>query len=244
MLTFAAEKQKNTMRSNLTSYIAYTLAAVIAMSTVACSDTESYADQKEKERKAINSFLGRDVAIVNSNGDTLIHVGHINVITESQFLEQDSVTDLAKNEYVLFGGTGVYMQIVRKGVGPKLESGQSKRIITRYTEYNILADSLQTSNDILYFSTTPDIMDVTNSYGTFTASFNTENGGGAMYRTYGSTEVPSGWLVPFTYIHIGRQTSEEGIAKVRLIVPHTQGQSYARNSVYPCFYEITYQETR
>ena len=214
------------------------------MTAASCSKTETYAEQKEKERNAINSFLSSDVQIVNRNGDTLIHVGHINVITEEQFLAQDSTTDFSKNEYVLFGGTGVYMQIVRKGTGPKLESGQSKRIITRYTEFNILSDSLQTSNDVLYYSTTPDIMDVTNSYGTFTASFNLDNGGGAMYRTYGSTEVPSGWLVPLTYIRIGRQTSAEGIAKVRLIVPHTQGQSYARQNVYPCFYEITYQETR
>lgn len=222
----------------------YIAAVVVVLSTIACKDTESYAEQKEKERKAINSFLNRDAVVVNSVGDTLIHVGHINVITEDQFLAQDSTTDLEKNEYVLFGGTGVYMQIVRKGTGGKLESGQSKRIITRYTEFNILSDSVLTSNDILYFSTTPDIMDVTNSYGTFTASFNLENGGGAMYRAYGSTEVPGGWLVPLTYVRIGRQTSPEGIAKVRLIVPHTQGQSYARESVYPCFYEITYQETR
>lgn len=224
--------------------IYYILSAFVALAITACSDTESYAEQKEKERKAINSFLNRDAAVVNSIGDTLIHVGHISVITEEQFLAQDSTTNLEKNEYVLFGGTGVYMQIVRKGTGGKLEPGQSKRIITRYTEFNILSDSVQTSNDILYYSTTPDIMDVTNTYGTFTASFNTENGGGAMYRAYGSTEVPGGWLTPLTYIRIGRQTSPEGIAKVRLIVPHTQGQSYARKGVYPCFYEITYQETR
>ncbi len=220
------------------------LAAIICLSAVSCSKNETYAEQKEKERKAIANFLSRDISITNSVGDTLIHVGRINVITEEQFLKQDSMTDVEKNEYVLFGGTGVYMQIVRKGVGPKLESGQSKRIIARYTEFNILADSVLTSNDVLYFSTTPDILDVTNSYGTFTASFNIENGGGAMYRAYQSTEVPSGWLIPFTYIHIGRQTSAEGISKVRLIIPHTQGQSQARSSVYPCFYEIRYQEMR
>ncbi len=229
------------------SAILYTLLILFSLGGLilsACSDGETYAEQKEKERKAINSFLSRDVSITNSDGDTLIHVGHINVISEEQFLAQDSVTDLSQNQYVLFGSTGVYMQIVRKGVGPKLESGETKRIITRYTEFNILTDTLLTSNDVLYYSTTPDLMDVTNSYGTFTASFNTENGGGAMYRTYGSTEVPAGWLVPFSYIRIGRQTSAEGIAKVRLIVPHSQGQSTARSAVYPCFYEITYQQTR
>ena len=48
-----------------------------------------------------------------------------------------------------------------------------------------------------------------------------------------------------SYVNLGRQVSaEEGIAKVRLIVPHSQGQTDATSNVYPCFYEITYQEMR
>ena len=71
------------------------------------------------------------------------------------------------------------------------------------------------------------------------------NGGGAMYAAYGSTSVPSGWLIPFPYIRIGRQNSpDEGIAKVRLIVPHSEGQTSASSNVYPCFYEITFQKMR
>ena len=217
---------------------------LMAMTAVSCKSDETYAEQKKKERAAINSFLERDVCIFNE-GDTLIHVGRISVISEDQFLAQDSTTDLSRNEYVLFGNTGVYMQIVRKGVGGKLESGQSKQVIARYLEFNIMGDSIQSRNDILYFSTTPDVLDIANSYGTFTATFNTNNGGGAMYRLYMSTEVPAGWLLPFTYIHIGRQIYEnDEIAKVRLIVPHSQGTSRARQSVYPCFYQITFQETR
>ena len=222
--------------------------ALVLLSTAftACSKGETYAEQKEKERKAINKFLNRDVAIVTNEGDTVIHVGHINVISESQFYRQDSLTDVSKNEYVLFAGTGVYMQIVRPGVGEKLQNGQTKRVISRYLEYNILTDTIQSRSDILYYSTTPDIIDITNNYGTFTASFNIENGGGAMYRIYGSsTVVPSGWLIPFTYIRLGRQINEgDKIAKVRLIVPHSQGQANAKSGVYPCFYEITFQETR
>lgn len=224
-----------------------TFVAVLAATVLtACHDTETYAEQKEKERKAINNFLSRDIAICTHEGDTAIHVGHINVISESQFYRQDSLTDVSKNEYVLFASTGVYMQIVRPGVGQKLQSGQTKRVIARYIEYNILADSLQSRSDILYYSTTPDIIDITNNYGTFTASFNIENGGGAMYRIYNnSTVVPSGWLVPFTYIRLGRQVNEgDQIAKVRLIVPHSQGQANAQSGVYPCFYEITFQEMR
>ena len=66
-----------------------------------------------------------------------------------------------------------------------------------------------------------------------------------MSSVYGSTAVPSGWLVPFTYINVGRQTSEnDEIAKVKLIVPHSQGQSNASSNVYPCFYVITYERGR
>ena len=211
----------------------------------ACSDEQTYAEQKEDERKAINAFLDRDVLIYKSEQDTL-HVGRIQVISEQQFLEQDSTTDLSRNEYVLFGSTGVYMQIVRKGVGPKLESGESMSVLARYIEYNIMGDSIMTRNDVFYYATTPDVLDISNSYGTFTASFNTDiNGGGVMVRAYSSAEVPAGWLIPFTYIHVGRQLAEDdAIAKVRLIVPHSKGTYKARQAVYPTFYEITFQQTR
>ena len=226
--------------------IHYTLFVVVAvaMSMVSCSNDETYAEQKEKERNAISNFISRDVTVRDHDGNVLVYVGRINVIEEDQFNAQGNKTDTAKNEYVLFGNTGVYMQIVREGVGSRLESGQSKQVIARYTEFNILRDSLQSSNETLYYNTTPDIIDISNTYGTFTASFNIDNGGGAMYRTYGSTSVPNGWLVPFNYIRIGRQTSDEQISKVRLIVPHSQGHSDAANNVYPCFYEISFQEMR
>lgn len=233
------------MVKRLIFQLAGIVAVASALLATACSKGETYAEQKEKERKAINGFLSRDAAICASDGDTIVHVGHINVISEDQFHRQDSMTDVSKNEYVLFSGTGIYMQIVRKGAGEKLAHGESKRVITRYLEYNILTDTLQSRSDVLYYSTTPDIIDIINSYGTFTASFNTENGGGAFYRIYNSTAVPKGWLIPFTYIRIGRQiNADDKIAKVRMIVPHSQGQANAQFGVYPCFYELTFQEMR
>ena len=233
----------NTMKQAIYMCLALVLTGWLWQS---CDDGETYAEQRERERDAIAAFLGRDVVIRSSDGEELIRVGKINTISEGTFYAQDSTTNLERNEYVVFENTGVYMQIVRKGAGDKLRSGQQKRIICRYTEFNILRDSVQTTNNSSYWATNPDIMDVTNNYGTFTASFNTSvNGGGAMYAYYGSTAVPAGWLVPLTYINIGRQLSaEDEIAKVRLIVPHSQGHSDASSNVYPCFYEITFQEMR
>ena len=96
----------------------------------------------------------------------------------------------------------------------------------------------QTRND--YSPRTPDKMSVSRSGNTYTASFVS----GMMYSTYGAS-VPSGWLVPFNYINVGRQsTPDDEVAKVKLIVPHTQGQAYASSSVYPCYYVITYQREK
>ena len=37
------------------------------------------------------------------------------------------------------------------------------------------------------------------------------------------------------------RTADDQIAKVRLIVPHTQGHIIASQNVYPYYYEITFQ---
>lgn len=209
---------------------------------VACSDDESYADKKEKERNAIDNFINRDVYIDS------IHIGRINPISEDKFYQQDSTTNLELNEYVRFGN-GVYMQIVRKGprTGKILASGEASRVIVHYIEYNIMADSVQTRNDVPYFEPFPDIIEISNNYGTFTASFNTTiyNGRSAMYQFYNSTSVPAGWLVPFSYIKLGRLIEEtDETAKVRLIVPHSQGHSQSNQYVCPYFYELTFYPMR
>ena len=135
------------------------------------------------------------------------------------------------------------MQIVREGCGEKIKDGETTTVLCRFTERNILTDSLQLTNDVLSFSSIVDKMTVTNTSGTFTASFIKNQSVMAMF--YGSTSVPSGWLVPFTYIKVGRQeNADEEIAKVNLIVPHTQGHQYASSGVYPCYYTITYERGR
>lgn len=63
-----------------------------------------------------------------------------------------------------------------------------------------------------------------------------------MYSTYGDSDIPDGWLKPLEYVRVGTQIDEKRIAKVRLIVPHSAGHSHAMASVYPCFYELTFQE--
>lgn len=201
-------------------------AMIAALAFAACSDSETYADQKKKERAAINRYIANQ---------------HIKVISEEQFAAQDSTTDTLKNEFVLFESTGVYMQIQRKGTGEKLRDGETARVLCRFNEYNLLeSDSSLICTNIYAYTWCYDPMTVTNTSGTFNAVFDKDNC--VMYTAYSNTAVPTGWLVPLSYINLGRYDSAASeIAKVRLIVPHSEGQSNAVQGVYPCLYEITYQ---
>ncbi|MCX4292537.1 MULTISPECIES: DUF4827 domain-containing protein [unclassified Prevotella] len=197
------------------------LAAV--MSFASCDDYETYGEKKERERDAISEYIRSE---------------KINVIDDSRFHAQGDSTSVEKNEFVYLPNSGVYMQIVRKGAGEKLEENKQVNLICRYMEYNIFDKAVQSRND--YNPRNYDKMSVTRTGSQYTASFSS----GVMFSTYGAS-VPAGWLVPLQYIRVGRQTTPaDEIAKVRLIVPHTQGHSYATSSVYPCYYEITYQREK
>ena len=201
---------------------------LLAVMFVSCNDYGTYAEQRDRENSAISRFI-RDSSIT--------------VINETQFAEQGYTTDLDKNEFVLMKSSGVYMQIVRDGCGEKIKNGETTTVLCRFTERNLLTDSIQLTNDILAFASIPEKMSVTNTNGTFSASFDTSSS--LMYTFYSSASVPSGWLIPLNYIKVGRQVSpDDEIAKVNLIVPSTQGHQYASSGVYPCYYTITYEKGR
>ncbi len=209
--------------------IYFCLFLIGATAFVACNNSETYADQKNRERSVISKYL------VDSA---------VTVISEEQFLANDTSTDVSKNEWVLFESSGVYMQVVRKGCGSRIKSGETTNVLCRFTERNMLGDSIQLSNMYsAYFASTPEVMSVTNSSGTFTGFF--DKNSSIMYLAYGSTSVPQGWLVPLTFIKVGRPASAtDEIARVRLIVPHDKGQTYATSGVYPCLYDITFEKGR
>lgn len=209
-----------------------------------CSGEETYAEQKEKEKESVEAFLERDFVVRSSDGTELIHVGKVNVIDETQFVAQDSTTDVASNQYVRMSSSGVYMQILSKGVGDYLKSDQSVRLACRFLEYNIAADSVQTSNWGNRYVTNPEMIDVSNNSGTFTATFATDVYWGSTFNNvYGSTSVPEGWVLAMRYVRLGSAQRLGGKpAHVRLIVPHSAGQANAMQSVYACFYDLTFEE--
>ena len=193
-----------------------------------CNDYETYGDKKDKERNAISRFIA-DSSIA--------------VISESQFNQQGYTTNLARNEFVKLDKSGVYLQIVREGCGTKVEDGENVNLVCRFEEYDIMNDTLSicnNSNLLRYYgkglAAIPDIMKVSRSSGAYTASFTS----GMMYNVYGAT-VPSGWLVPLPYVKVGRPEAEnEECAKVRIIVPHSQGHASASSNVKPYYYVITF----
>ena len=207
-------------------FIMIAFAAVLS----SCNDYETYGDKKEKERNAIAKFIS-DSSIV--------------VISEDQFNQQGHTTDLARNEFVKLDKTGVYMQIVRSGCGSMLADGESTRLVCRFSEYDILEDTTTVCNNNPDMSLNgksvvalPDIIQVSRTSGSYNASFES----GVMLTVYRSASVPAGWLVPLSYIKVGRpQSLNEECAKVRLIVPHSQGHASASSNVTPCYYELTFQ---
>ncbi|MBR1889051.1 MAG: DUF4827 domain-containing protein [Alloprevotella sp.] len=229
------------MLTKFAKYILLTLAASFLFT--ACNDDISYAELRKREKRQIESFLQNGVRIHDdiADKDILNVPGPIKVISEETFKANDSVTNVDENEYVLFSGSGVYMQIVRKGTGEQIKRGETATVLCRYIEYSIASDSIISLNNNLTNETYPEVLTIKNTSGTFSASFVS----GVMKTLYSNTTVPSGWLFPLNFIKIDRQDSAEAeIALVRLIVPSTEGQSDAYANTYPCFYEISFMRAR
>ena len=109
---------------------------------------------------------------------------------------------------------------------------------------------LTLSNNVPAYSYYVDKMSVTNTSGTFTGSFVNPKAS-LMALTYNSSytgissTVPSGWLIPFSWVKIGRpKTDDDRIAHVRLLVPHSYGTTSASGSVQACVYDMTLQKGR
>lgn len=194
----------------------YLFLAILVLSScaafISCNDEETYADQKERENKQIKKWL-------------ITH--DIKDIKMSQFLK-DTVTDLSRNEYVLFADNGVYMQIVSRGDGRMIEQGETWNLNARFVEVYVGSGDTICMN---LYQQDPDKFYVQRTGGNYTASFKS----GIMANKYG-TSVPSAWIMAFPYIKPGMGAAA---AKVRLIVPHNQGTQAAASSVYPTFYELT-----
>jgi hypothetical protein len=182
-------------------------------------DEETYAEQKEREAKQVRTRL--------DNHD-------IDVISLSDFLK-DTITnnpetgpDSTRNEYVLFEDNGVYMQIVRRGEGRIMESGEQWYMNARYVEVYLGSNDTLTMN---IYQQNPDVFSVSRDGASYSAFFTS----GIMPTAYG-TSVPNAWIMTMPYIKPVLLNGQS--AKVRIIAPHNQGTQNAAQRVYPAFYEI------
>lgn len=206
-----------------------------------CNKDDTYADLVKREKKQISAFLTKGIPQDQQYLFDPRVKFPIKVISEAQFEKNNQATDTTTNEYVLFGASGVYMQIVQKGSGKKLERGENENVLCRYVEFNIARDTIQSSNLLTGTEQFPEQLFVSNQQGNITGSFKS----GIMLSMYKSKAIPTGWLIPLRFINLGRlNTPNSQLAKVRVIVPSTQGQENAATQTYPCFYEITYQAGR
>ena len=227
------------------------LFAMIAFAAVfsfaACNDSETYKDMRDRELDSISSFLRKE---------------NIKVISEDEFNRRwnnnQRLTDTAKNnnEWVLFNSNGIYMQVIDQGCGDYIKKGATADVLVRFDEYNLsyaaeMSYKCRTlSNKVPINSFYIDKMSVTNTSGTFTGSF-VDPKASLMALTYNSSytglssTVPSGWLIPFSWVKIGRpKTDDDRIAHVRLLVPHSYGTTSASGSVQACVYDMTLQRGR
>ena len=180
----------------------------VGFSFQACDDTKTYAEMLEEEDDAIADFINKE---------------GIKVISQTEFFDNDSVTDVEKNEFVQLS-SGVYMQIVDKGSDNPADTVKNL-VLVRFMEYSLLDKDTTLSN-----LTLPYLVDEFK----YTASSSSIAGifiQGLMYMAYGYTAVPAGWLVPLPYVR--------DKAHVRLIVPSKMGHQSAMQYVYPYYYDIT-----
>lgn len=238
------------MKKLLLSIIA--IAALVTFA--ACDHNETYADQRNRELDSINAFLRNE---------------NVKVIKEAEFERRFEArkagdktikltdTDPNNNEYVLFESNGIYMQVIHDGCGNYIAKGKTQNVLCRYTEYclanraKICDDAITLTNDVPRFAIYTDEMSVKNTSGTFEGSF-VDTNHSLLAQTYNSSyygsvsaTVPSGWLIPFSWIKIGRLiTADDELAHVRLLVPHTYGTTSASASVYACLYDIRFQAAR
>ena len=223
------------------------IAFAAVLSFAACNDSETYKDMRDRELDSISSFLRKE---------------NIKVISEDEFTrrwnDNQRLTDTAKNnnEWVLFNSNGIYMQVIDQGCGDYIKKGETADVLVRFDEYNLSYAAemsnkcLTLSNKVPAYSYYVDKMSVTNTSGTFTGSFVNPKAS-LMALTYNSSytgissTVPSGWLIPFSWVKIGRpKTDADRIAHVRLLVPHSYGTTSASGSVQACVYDMTLQKGR
>ena len=214
-------------------YYPILLGLIAFFSLQGCNNQKTYGELVDEENDAIKTFISKN---------------NIKVISLQKFIEQDSTT--AENEYVYFEDTGVYMHVVHKGEAAEVLKEGTYEILSRFLEIAV-ADirdmGIQAGDTMLRnmyangfpgLYKNPEEYKVTIKDNMYVGNF---QGTSLMFQKYDNlTAVPGGWLLPLRYVKPTRTTQKDQLARVKLIVPHTEGTNLAMRFVYPCYYELTY----
>lgn len=242
---------------------------MLACAVSSCNKDVTYAQMREKEKVLVENFLKNGCRVVDKSGKIVFEIkGNIKPITEEVYEERYKAAQAngylydmtANNEYIQLDN-GVFIQIVDYGTGDmyfgmipneageyvdsvrtgdKILQGTTRRVLVRYTEYNMAGDSIQTSNILDNYLQAPDAdeMSVAYSNGGMTGTYVK----GTMLNVYSSNKVPNAWLYPLFYVNLGRYIKNTSrLAFVRLIVPSVEGQADAVANVYPSAFELYYE---
>ena len=214
-------------------YYPILLGLIALFNLQSCDNHKTYGELVDEENDAIRAFILKN---------------DIKVISLQQFVEQDSTT--AENEYVLFEDNGIYMNVVHKGEAKEILQNGTYDILSRFMEVAVAdvrdmgiqaGDTLvrnMYANGLPQLYKDPEEYKVTIRDHQYAGSF---QGTSLMFKFYDQlTAVPGGWLLPLQYVKPTRTTQSDKWARVKLIVPHSEGTNMAMRFVYPCFYEITY----
>lgn len=176
-----------------------------------CSKHKTYAEKLAEEKKAIDKYI-------RSN--------NIKVISFQDFLDKDTVTDVAKNEYVELQ-TGLYLQIIDRGSIQYTDTFKSRDEITvRFEEFDIKNKWLTTvsnTNQPLFVDAFIYTNETNNVKGVFVDR-------GNMWETYQSKSVPLGWIIPLIFVRHD--------AHMKLIVTSKLGHDVSKREVVPYAYDI------
>ncbi len=217
-------------------YLLLTIVGLAALGLQSCNNGKTYAERMEEERDAIERYISEN---------------DIKVINEDQFEAQDSMT-LEENEYVLLDESGIYMHVDYRGDGTDVLGDGSYNMIARYVEIMLQTrdDLSVTAGDTLManmhvndpsFLVDGEYFKLSITGESYSASFTRSiNDDYSMAGVYNTAAVPQGWLVPLRYLKPSRTNRADRMARVKIIVPHSEGTSTAIQAVYPCFYEIAY----
>ena len=215
-------------------YFTIILGIITLLGMQSCDNHKTYGELVDEEEDAIKAFILKN---------------DIKVISKKEFCEKDSTT--AANEYVFFEENGIYMHIDYKGEAKHILPDGEYEILSRFIEVAIddveqmgvhAGDTLvrnMYANQYPSMQLKPEEYKVTIEKDSYSGKF--LNGASLMYQMYDQlTAVPGGWLLPLQYVKPVRTNESAKWARVRLIVPHSEGTNFAMRFVYPCFYEITY----